>query len=81
MKYIFPFSVNRVTDASISEAPEGTIDSFTLTLHTNDTFTGVQAQKDLIITKAQGKLLLDQLKLANKMIEEKLNNLPNNDTK
>lgn len=56
--------MNRVIDTSISEAPEGAVNSITLTLHTDDVFTGEQKQNDIIINKMQVPILLEELKKA-----------------
>ncbi|GBP77862.1 COMM domain-containing protein 4 [Eumeta japonica] len=65
-----PFMVNRVTDASVSEAPDGVVNALKLTLHVDDVFVGEQSDQDIIIDKNQAKVLLSELKKAYKKMEE-----------
>lgn len=58
------FSVNKVTDVAVSQAPEGTVDMLKLTLSTDNVFSGEHQKKDLLIDKSKAKELLAELKNA-----------------
>nr|XP_049693489.1 COMM domain-containing protein 4 isoform X1 [Helicoverpa armigera] len=64
------FMINKLTDVSVAPGPEGTVDTFTLTMHSDDVFTGEQKKKELLIEKSQAQTLLEELKKAYKKMEE-----------
>ncbi|CAH0677479.1 unnamed protein product [Spodoptera exigua] len=64
------FMINKLTDVTAAPGPEGTVDTFTLTLHSHDVFTGEQQKKELLIEKSQAMSLLEDLKKAYKKMEE-----------
>ncbi|XP_075984516.1 (peptidyl-prolyl cis/trans isomerase) NIMA-interacting 1 dodo isoform X1 [Anticarsia gemmatalis] len=64
------FMINKLTDVSATPGPAGTVDTFTLTMHSDDVFTGEHKKRDLIIDKSQASVLLEELKKAYKKMEE-----------
>ncbi|XP_031770491.2 COMM domain-containing protein 4 [Galleria mellonella] len=64
------FMVNKLTDVSLAPGPEGTVDTYKLSLYTDDTFTGEQNKREVLIERSQAKTLLQELKKAYKKMEE-----------
>ncbi|XP_052744415.1 COMM domain-containing protein 4 isoform X1 [Bicyclus anynana] len=64
------FMVNKLTDVKASPGPEGTVDTITLSLHSDEVFTGEQRTSELIIDKSQVKSLLQELKKAKQKMDE-----------
>ncbi|CAB3233837.1 unnamed protein product [Arctia plantaginis] len=64
------FMINKLTDVSASADPEGTVDMITLTMLSDDVFTGEQKKRELLVEKSQVKTLLEELKKAYKKMEE-----------
>ncbi|CAH0730760.1 unnamed protein product, partial [Brenthis ino] len=64
------FMVNKLTDITASPGPEGTVDTFKLTLQSDDVFTGEQNTTNIIVDKSQVKFLLEELKKAQKKMDE-----------
>ncbi|XP_037303292.1 COMM domain-containing protein 4 isoform X1 [Manduca sexta] len=64
------FMVNKVTDVSVTPGPEGTVDTFKMTLHVDDVFIGEQHTRELLIEKSQAQSLLEELKKAYNKMEE-----------
>ncbi|KAM3960831.1 COMM domain containing 4 isoform 1-T1 [Aphomia sociella] len=64
------FMVNKVTDVSIAAGPQGTVDTYKLSLYTDNIFTGEQNRSEVLIDRTQVKSLLEELKKAYKKMEE-----------
>ncbi|XP_053616054.1 COMM domain-containing protein 4 [Plodia interpunctella] len=64
------FMVNKITDVAATSGPEGTVDTYKLSLFTDDVFTGEQKKQDLLIEKTQATELLKELKKAYKRMED-----------
>lgn len=54
----------------ITNGPEGTVDTIKLTINVEDGFVGQQYTKELLINKSQATVLLEELKIAYKKMEE-----------
>ncbi|XP_049885089.1 COMM domain-containing protein 4-like isoform X2 [Pectinophora gossypiella] len=63
------FMVNKVSNVTLTPGPEGAIDTYKLTLFTDDVFTGEQKRKQLLIEKTQARTLLTELKKAYQKME------------
>ncbi|XP_028039229.1 COMM domain-containing protein 4 isoform X1 [Bombyx mandarina] len=64
------FMVNKVTDISIAKGPKGSVDTYKLTIHTDNVFIAEQNRKELLIDETQAKVMLEELKKAYKKMEE-----------
>ncbi|XP_041982845.1 uncharacterized protein LOC121735915 isoform X2 [Aricia agestis] len=64
------FMINKLTDATVSEGPEGTVETVKLTLHSDEVFSGEQKMAELLIDKTQVGTLLQELKKAKKIMDE-----------
>ncbi|XP_045779205.1 COMM domain-containing protein 4-like isoform X1 [Maniola jurtina] len=64
------FMVNKLTDIATSPGPEGTVDTITLSLQSDDVFTGTQRTADLIVDKSQVCALLQELRTAKLKMDE-----------
>ncbi|KAH9644520.1 hypothetical protein HF086_006053 [Spodoptera exigua] len=69
-EHVANVEANGFMNVTAAPGPEGTVDTFTLTLHSHDVFTGEQQKKELLIEKSQAMSLLEDLKKAYKKMEE-----------